>query len=115
MIIEKVEAVREAIAAGGIPAHLDARDVHPPAAWVSAVRAEDFTMCMEPTVTVDIVLIAGDAGIRHSLTALDEMLDDLLEILSPVVASIESVSLSESATLSGVGSPLPAFIVTVTI
>lgn len=114
MILEKLTEIEDALLDAGLSATVDPRELNPPAAWVSANRAVDQTLCLDPIITVDVVLIAPDNGIRPAIAKLDEMLSAAMPALSGVCSSIENISLNDSAALSGVGS-LPAFIVTVTI
>lgn len=114
MIVEKLNRIIEALDGYGVPATLDARNLNPPAVWVSANRVIDHTICLEPTITVDLVLAAPDTGATHALTVLDDMLSRTLDAATDVCQSVEDVSLNDSATLSGAGT-LPAFVVTVTI
>lgn len=114
MIVEKLTEIETALREGGLKATVDPRELNPPAVWVSANNAVDQTLCMDPVITVDVVLIAPDNGIRPAIKTLDDMLTVALPSLASVCSSIENISLNDSAALSGVGS-LPAFIVTVTI
>lgn len=114
MIYDKVMMIVEALNTAGVPATCDARDVNPPAAWVAADRVVEETLCLEPLITVNVVLVAPDHGTATALKALDAMLDKAMPALTGVCSSVEDISLSDTATLSGTG-PLPAFTVTVTI
>lgn len=114
MIFDKLTEIESALRDVGLKATVDPRELNPPAAWVSANRVVDQTLCLDPAITVDVVLIAPDNGIRPAIQKLDEMLTLAMPALTGVCSSIEDISLNDSAALSGVGS-LPAFIVTVTI
>ncbi|QNQ90879.1 hypothetical protein GP475_09680 [Corynebacterium poyangense] len=98
----------------GIRADIDPRNLQPPCAWVAAKRIPDWTMC-QPEITADIVLIAPDNGVPHALDALENMLTSVVDTLATEGHPISDVSLSDTVTLSGIGSPLPAFTIETTI
>lgn len=114
MILEKLTAVVDALKGAEVAATLDARDVNPPGAWVAANRVEDMTLCAEPIISANVVLVAPDHGAARATAELDAMLERALPALASVSSSIDDVSLSDTATLSATA-PLPAFVVTVTI
>ncbi|MBF6085296.1 hypothetical protein IU485_28405 [Nocardia cyriacigeorgica] len=106
-----LDQVVATLAAGGVRASVDPRNLNPPCAWVVGRSVAHDLLGGGGTVTVNVYLIAPDAGTPQAWRTLTELLNDTLAVLDPDA----DTELSESITLPGGGGPVPAFLVSVDI
>lgn len=99
-----------ALTAAGVPASLNRAQVNTPGAWVVPQTVDITTLSGGGSVTVDVVLVAGDTGDRNALLALDGLLDKVLSLDLPFTAPVDT-----SYALVLTGPPLPAFRVPVAL
>lgn len=114
MISEKLSSILTTLRGEGLRADVDPRNLTAPCIWVSPRAITDWTLC-QPETQLDIVLIAPDNGIPTAIRTLETLLEKSIPALQSLGAGIDHVALNETVTLSGVGSPLPAFRIETTL
>lgn len=109
MVVDALDTVLAALAAGGIDATVEPPEVNPPGAWIAARRLDTATLACRWTVVVDVYLIAPDNGIRLALGVLDDLLEHALDALDAADLEVDGTDLDQAVTLPTGGGPLPAY------
>lgn len=118
MVTEALDKVIDALKSIGIDATIDPPKINPPAAWVSARRLNRPRLAGIPDVTVDVFLIARDAGIPTAVHVLEGMLADVLDLVNDrhdLEIDWNETNLGNSVTLPQGGGPLPAYSLAITV
>lgn len=100
------------LAAAGVDADVEPRNLRPPCAWVSPRTLDPGDTLGGSSLEVDLYLIAPDTGTRPAHDHLAEMLYKAMAVAGPDPGT--TVALDQAVTLS-TGGPLPAYRYTTTI
>lgn len=106
MIGPAIVQLADELAAAGVRAAVDPRNLNPPCAWVKADKFDPDTFCsaLSGQLTVDVWLLAANNGVVSSHTKLSELLEKALTVVDPT-GPVEI----DTVTLPSGGDPLPAY------
>jgi hypothetical protein len=103
------------LGAAGFRASVDAEQliVDPAGVWVSPREVRDYTLAGGATLTVWLYLIVSNVDTEHALRLLDDLLEGVLELVTPADTD-STVDLTSAIVLpTNPTNPLPAFRVAV--
>lgn len=103
----ELQALVDALTAGGVPAAIDPRDLTPPAAWVHLGPWTYDTLCGGDVVDAQVLidLIGIDSGTLDAMGTLDDLETLAVMILGPPRAPVQPATL----TLPDNTTALPAY------
>lgn len=97
-----------------LPVALDARDINPPGAYLTATRVQNFYLDGSLDLEAKVYIIAPDIGAADSLALLDTLLLPVIDALVTNGYEISDTSLAETIGLPDGSNGLPAYSLTIT-